>query len=295
MKKLSGLTIIELIVVISIISVLMSLVLVGVQAIRSSARSTYCMNNLRQLGIAFSNYHDSCGVFPETEYPFRSLLPYLEASQLAKGLPVYGCPADGELQPQLGEVSYVLNQGYAYQVFGANGIIREIASERKPHSFSDIADGLSNTACMSEKLRDQIPYTNARARQQPLRSYWLIGRTNIAPNLTAVARLLESCKNDRSNATPHRHFGSNGALLQCMGYNHMLGPNNASCHQETAELNRVLEPMESVLPPSSLHGDFVHLIMLDTSVHTVSNAIDLPVWHAIGTRSGGESHALPVN
>jgi hypothetical protein len=78
-----------------------------------------------------------------------------------------------------------------------------------------------------------------------------------------------------------------------MGYNHMLGPNNASCHQETAEPSGTFEPSESVLPPSSLHGHFVHLMMLDTSVRSVVNEIDLPVWHAIGTRAGGESHAVP--
>src|ERR1700732_3265675 len=60
----SGFSIIELIVVIGIIGLLAALLLPAVQAARESARATQCFNNLRQLGVAFHNYHDAHSCLP---------------------------------------------------------------------------------------------------------------------------------------------------------------------------------------------------------------------------------------
>jgi prepilin-type N-terminal cleavage/methylation domain-containing protein/prepilin-type processing-associated H-X9-DG protein len=59
-----GFTLIELLVVIAIIAVLIALLLPAVQAAREAARRAGCVNNLKQIGLALHNYHDSMGVFP---------------------------------------------------------------------------------------------------------------------------------------------------------------------------------------------------------------------------------------
>jgi len=59
-----GFTLIELLVVIAIIAVLIALLLPAVQAAREAARRAQCINNLKQIGLAYHNYHSTHDAFP---------------------------------------------------------------------------------------------------------------------------------------------------------------------------------------------------------------------------------------
>jgi prepilin-type N-terminal cleavage/methylation domain-containing protein/prepilin-type processing-associated H-X9-DG protein len=82
-----GFTLVELLVVIAIIGVMVGLLLPAVQAAREAARRMSCSNNMKQLGLAMHNYHDTHRVFPygfglNQEFWSALILPQLEQTSL---------------------------------------------------------------------------------------------------------------------------------------------------------------------------------------------------------------------
>src|SRR5262245_44323526 len=109
----SGFTLVELLVVIAIIGVLVALLLPAVQAAREASRRSNCTSNLKQLGIALHEYHNTHRVFPSATYSWKacqhvtpsflgdspalnasgwiSALPFFEQSGTAAKYDVRGC------------------------------------------------------------------------------------------------------------------------------------------------------------------------------------------------------------
>jgi len=108
--RVRAFTLIELLVVIGIIAVLIALLLPAVQMAREAARRSQCVNNLKQIGLAIHNYHDTYRAFPPGSMfcspdpvlgsipshwsEHALILPYLEQSgiygSINFSLPVWG-------------------------------------------------------------------------------------------------------------------------------------------------------------------------------------------------------------
>ena len=89
-RRHGGFTLVELLVVIAIIGVLVALLLPAVQAAREAARRSSCQNNLRQIGLATQNFHDSRNAFPPLRIAGAEgwatfwvlIMPYMEQGTL---------------------------------------------------------------------------------------------------------------------------------------------------------------------------------------------------------------------
>jgi prepilin-type N-terminal cleavage/methylation domain-containing protein/prepilin-type processing-associated H-X9-DG protein len=189
----TGFTLIELLVVIAIIAVLVSLLLPAVQQAREAARRSQCKNNLKQIGLAMNNYHESFDVFPPGRIvnpvsanghcfsAYAHLLPFLDQGPLyqmidfnanpdgppagnpdvivtAQNLPVLQCPSDFNvvLQAGFGVHNYPMNTGTTFPVSLNNPSkvpITGIFFENSNVRFSKITDGSSQTVCFSETVK----------------------------------------------------------------------------------------------------------------------------------------------
>ena len=147
--------------------VLVALLLPAVQAGREAARRVECSNNLKQIGLALHNYHDTFGCFPPAvitdedgfpRYSWRvAILPFMDKESLYDSydpdvswddpansqvrmavVPCYQCPSDERYLPNT--TNYVMITG--------EGTVGGLPNETT--KIRDVADGLANTILVVE-------------------------------------------------------------------------------------------------------------------------------------------------
>ena len=159
--------------------IMIALLLPAVQAAREAARRSQCTNNLKQIGLALHNYHDTYGCFPPAviidengtpRYSWRvAILPFLEQGALYDAydpslpwddpmndfvrmsqIPIYQCPSYPTSLPN--ETNYVMITG--------EGTLGGLPNEST--KISEIVDGTSNTIAVVEVVNAGIEWCEPR-------------------------------------------------------------------------------------------------------------------------------------
>ncbi|MEW4566787.1 DUF1559 domain-containing protein [Tautonia sp. JC769] len=318
----SGFTLIELLVVIAIIGVLIALLLPAVQSAREAARRAQCVNNLKQIGIALHNYHDTVGAFPWGQGPLGCndwnhitfMLPYMEQVQVFNAinftwswgctghpanttatftrLNTVLCPSDeSRLTWPAGPNSYHANAGstpvlYSWNTARPNGPFGAVP-EMKVIRMADIRDGTSNTAFHSERVMGIGTGNNQMIDSTTPTA--TIARVASADRMDVPGPYWELCRASDPRLPgitlgSGRPVGSHWHMgnPQSSRYNHVMAPNTWSCTDAGGNNGNGAQTA------SSRHPGIVNVLFGDGTVRAVKNTVNIEVWWAIGTRNGGE-------
>jgi prepilin-type N-terminal cleavage/methylation domain-containing protein/prepilin-type processing-associated H-X9-DG protein len=140
-------TLIELLVVLAILSVLFGLLLPAVQKVRETAARASCQNNLKQIGLACHNYHDTNQSLPPS---YRASVPYTDGE--TDTLPGWGWAAF--LLPQLEQGNLYRQLNFNLSVKQSPGIETMVKvylcpSDLTPTSAFSVPDGFGNPVALA--------------------------------------------------------------------------------------------------------------------------------------------------
>jgi prepilin-type N-terminal cleavage/methylation domain-containing protein/prepilin-type processing-associated H-X9-DG protein len=324
-RKRRGFTLIELLVVIAIIAVLIALLLPAVQSAREAARRSQCVNNLKQLGIAMHNYHDTLGSFPigrtgqGFSYPNGgdnnrrtwavSIFPYLEqgvmfnafntqltwsagaqATVIRKTIATYHCPSDPQTiwseQGTRLKGNYVVNWGSTHYGQDQN------PGNGRPWPIPFATGPYGATSPLGNVNFFGAPFTANFSRSLPF-------FTDGASNTLLMSELICTFDGPLVPTAPASTADSRGDIynddIVCTMFMAYTPPNS----QEPDWINQYCQYPQATNPPClkqgpgfiaarSLHSGGVNALLGDGSVKFFKDSINVITWRALSSPNGGE-------
>ncbi len=280
-------TLVELLVVIAIIGVLIALLLPAVQQARESARRTQCVNNLKQVGLAVHNFHDTFGELPPSRIQYEYLgwsallLPFMEQSNLydqidlkkkynaqttavqQTGIAGYVCPSRHKVGDQTTAVQAINADNGAVWDYatvcgpsGDNSIIRQFGKEKGmlvvAQGNKDSYSSQTNFASVTDGLTNTI----------------MIGERHVH---------IEKLKNENT--------GHDGPILSGWAYTTMraAGPDYPLAQNMRDDVDGVEH-----LVFGSFHPGIVNFVMGDGSVRPIQVNIDEDNLGRLASREDGQ-------
>ncbi len=317
-----GFTLIETLIVVSLIGILVSLLIPAVQVSREAARRSECVNRLKQMGLATANFESVNRHYPSVLESFKTmevlddgnclmsihyqLLPYLEHKAIfdavntqgdydhpvnltvsQTGVETFLCPSDRHFTGHCN--NYRANVGPNSHTIesrptpGGGGPFRYVHTTRP----SEIKDGLSTTTGWSERsVGNGDPSIFDRSRD-----FWFAGLDD-SDLKTRADELLKIC--GLASSSPSQFNGRMGEYwvygnaTNCY-YNHVFPPNSTTPDCATDHKSTHAAPYNTfAVSARSSHLGGVHVGMMDSSVRFVRNSVNLQVWRAASTRAGND-------
>ncbi len=301
----SGITLIEILVVITILGLLLALIIPAVISARESSRRIQCSNNLRQVGLALTGYMSRENCLParsgRTSF-YVYMLPEMEQVSLYNAFNISAagmrsmddvlfsvssnktvsntiiktliCPSDFTYLAN-SNVSYPGNTGSGFQPSPASGLF---LTSGVNVAVSSISDGLSATVAISEWILGNY--------SGPVDPAGSIFETSARHDLPANFQVfVNECYSLDYRAAPLTKYGKGhswmaGDLGETL-YNHVVVPNGFSC------VNGNYYPA-GAFTAGSRHPSGTHSLFADGHVRLVSTSIARQVWSALSTRAGNE-------
>ncbi|WP_437229986.1 DUF1559 domain-containing protein [Planctomicrobium sp. SH661] len=298
-KSRRGMTLIELMVVLGVISIMSSMLLPAVQQAREAARRIQCRNHLKQLGLALHNYHDTHAAFPpgsllgNIHNINEMLLPFLDQSAvfhqlnfslnnlsatnadvlLKLSLPVQTCPSN-PAGAAIGGYDGLWAQGAAYQTCAG------------PYRYPLGADTTSDCKAVGQPSYCFGPQVTRTS-----------GIFSLAMTGTAISSRISEVTDGTSQTIlmgevlPQLNLFHGLWSAQAYGFITSMKPNSqrskrpatsmipAVSYQDALNLNHGL---------FSAHDGGVHVLLADGSVRFISDTIDFATYNFLGSKSDGQ-------
>ena len=316
-------TLVELLVVITIIGILMSLLLPAVQAAREAARRAQCVNNLKQLGLAFQLHHEKYGYFPGGGVNWTYHMTY------TNGVPAVGSAQEGgwgfQILPYIEQTNLWLGSGAPTSSdpvqAGVNMSIQAIAtpiaaffcpSRRRPQALPPTGDwGYAHPISTSGQVYAHAPSDYAAGSED---ESYVINNNNTNTTISVsyglgIVRRMDATVANRLTPVTMAEVRDGLSNTLCVGEKKVnvafLGRYQSDDNEgytdgwdwDTVRETEILpspdvnDPVNSSHPDSvfgSSHPSGLNAVFADGSVHFITYSIDLNTWRFLGNRNDGQ-------